>query len=204
MRVVIVMPTGVMVHAKFAMSLAAMVGCINDIEIGLANPRSSIIATSRNLGVREALKLNPDYIMFIDSDMSFPKDSLYRLLAADKDIIGCNYLTRNPPHKSLARAKTSQVSGIAEVDRLPTGMLLIKASVFNALKQPWFAHPIQENGDIGGEDYYFSDKAIEAGYKLFIDVPLSLQIVHWGEVGFAWATNEEGFVTVNDTIPPAD
>lgn len=200
MRIAIVIPTGVMVHAKFALALAAMVGSIEGVDIAFVNPRSSLIASCRNIGVSEALKFEPDWILFVDADMSFPKDALARLLASDKDIIGCNYVQRQEPHMSLAWAKDGKqaVSGVVEVERLPTGFLLVRASVFSKVVSPWFEHPTLADGNIGGEDYNFCDKARAVGLQIFMDVPLSTQIVHWGEVGFAWSAHERGFDVIGD------
>ena len=42
--------------------------------------------------------MSADEILWVDTDMQFPEDALLRLLAHDKDIVGCNYRTRTPPY----------------------------------------------------------------------------------------------------------
>ena len=80
MRVAIIIPSGTLVHANFAIALAAMVARLDNTEIALINPKSSLVASSRNRGVKSALETTPDYILFLDSDMSFPQDTLDRLM----------------------------------------------------------------------------------------------------------------------------
>lgn len=199
MRIALVIPSMSLVHAHFAVSLAAMMVASKGVEFLLVNAKGSIAASARNRGVAKALE-NPniDSIMFLDSDMSFPPITLLRLIEADKPIVGCNYVMRGAPHHSCVRPKDNQsavVSGITEVDRLPTGIMLIQRDVFAKLKRPWFQYPVTPDGeDIGTEDYYFCDRAREAGLSIWMDTDLSLEIVHWGDIGFKWIG--DGYSTV--------
>lgn len=199
-HVTIVIPSQTMVHANFAVSLAAMVGFREGIRFTIANVKGTYHIMNRTHGAREAIKKNASHVLFIDSDMAFPQDALVRLLAADKDIIGTNYVQRAPPHRSLVVPKgntAQEVSGVVEVDRLPTGFLLIKTEVFGKIEEPWFLTPWDiEAKDIQSEDYFFCDLACKHGFAIWMDVDLSLQMVHWGETGFRWSTNEQGYETV--------
>lgn len=190
MKVGLVIPTGgSQVHVDFAKSLLELVTHSDDHFVFI-NPRSSLVPVARNRGVTEALNNEVDYLLFLDSDMSFPAETAVRLMAAGKDIIGCNYLQRNPPHRSLAfprgGGKKTHSGGVVEVDRIPTGVMLVRRKVFETLPRPWFFTPVRENGGILGEDYYFCDKAREAGFSVWMDCELSTQVVHWGEMGFRW------------------
>lgn len=46
---------------------------------------------ARNSLVKMALETNPDYLLFIDSDMLMPADALDRLISLDKDIVSALY-----------------------------------------------------------------------------------------------------------------
>src|SRR3990167_7699081 len=46
------------------------------------------ISENRNYIVAQAIKAKCDYLLFVDDDMIFPPDTLKRLLAHGKDIIG--------------------------------------------------------------------------------------------------------------------
>ena len=203
-RVCIVLPSGVMVHANFAIALASMCGTMFDVSIVIANPKGAYVHLNREHGVRLGLKYNASHILFIDTDMSFPPDTMRRLLKANKDIIGANYIRRTPPFEPLAATKdhlVTRATGLFEVRRMPTGLLLIKAEVFRRIPEPWFC--VNWIGsDIMGEDYLFCDMAREHGFEIWMDTNLSLEVVHWGEIGFRWS--ERGFDLVTglngDTI----
>ena len=68
--------------------------------------------------------------------------------------------------------------------RIPTGCLLIRMSVFDALAKPYFRYVIDEvGGEIVGEDYVFCDRAREAGFRIWCDAALSLEIGHTRPAG---------------------
>jgi len=208
MLVAIIIPSVATAPMKFAIALAAMVGS-SRVPISLINVQNAYVDLARNLGVRKALTQNADYVLFCDSDMSFPPDALHRLLAADKDIIGANYIRRAQPHTSLAKPmgnESAEVAGIVEVEQLPTGFVLIKRVVFESMPEPWFwlsmnGRSTTESLDhymngILGEDYHFCDKAREHGIRIWMDTELSLEVVHWGQMGFRWADNADRYERV--------
>jgi glycosyltransferase involved in cell wall biosynthesis len=213
MKIVLAVPSGTMVHASFAMCFGAMCKSTPK-EHGLAflNVKSSNIALSRNRAVAQAQEDGADYMLFLDSDMSFPPDALTRLMRAMQEkeaaIVGCTYVMRQPPFRNLAyglpnEAGEQTVKGVVEVARLPTGLMLIDLKIFLKLKQPYFRFPFQEEDlekgvepSLGGEDYYFCDSVVAAGGHIWMDTDLSYEITHWGEMGVQWANNEKGYVTI--------
>jgi glycosyltransferase involved in cell wall biosynthesis len=198
-RVMLILPSSVMVHMNFTLSLALMAAgtSMSGIRLGFMNPRGIYIQKNRWRSVKKSLELGCEYILFIDSDMSFPPDALVRLLKADKDIVGANYVRRSPPYDSLAKANggDQDVSGVVVVDGLPTGLLLIRSSVFDKLPQPWFDVTWNDE-DFLGEDYYFCNLAREHGFKIWMDCDLSAEVVHWGEMGFRWTGEGSGYKLV--------
>jgi hypothetical protein len=205
-KIVIAIPSGTLVHAEFALSLANMIKIVPpEIETTFVSIRSSNICLSRNRAVDMARDNNAEYMMFIDSDMSFPSDSLTRLLQIqelfDCEVSGCNYVMRQTPFRSLVHGLTATIQGVAEVAKLPTGLMLINMKVFDRLKKPYFRFPVQEEAEgvepkIGGEDYYFCDSVRNAGGHIYMDTDLSLGITHWGDVGIKWDDNERGYSMV--------
>lgn len=192
MKVAIVVPSGTMVHMEFATSLVGLARK-SECDIAISNPRTSMIELSRHIGVESALEDGADYILFLDSDMSFPDDTLNRLLAHDKDIVGCNYVQRHHPHKSMAYVTEIKDEPLVEVTKIPTGVMLIKRKVFDGMSKPYFYHPVKD-GDIVGEDYDFCERARLHGFSVWMDVLLSLEVIHWGEMGFRW--KGDGFACV--------
>jgi len=70
-----------------------------------------------------------------------------------------------------------------EVDFSGMGIILIKRKVFETIPRPWFAQPESNYEDnpmgVSGEDYYFSKKAREYGFKTYVH-PLC-SIIHIGK-----------------------
>ena len=94
--VAICIPSGDMVHADFAANLAAL--CLDPgARTGVINCKSSLVAVARNQCVAAALHINATHVLFLDSDMVFPLDTLKRLLKHEKDIVGALYSRRRPP-----------------------------------------------------------------------------------------------------------
>lgn len=189
LRIAIAIPSADMVHADFAMSLARMCVVTNGMLVNVINNKSSIVAIARNSGVQIAQDFGAHYLLFLDSDMMFPETTLLRLLTHRQDIVGATYSKRVPPYPTLGTVLPGEVaqtpSGLIEMARIPTGCLLIRMSVFEALPRPYFRFESnEETGDIIGEDYVFCDRARAAGFRIWCDPALSHEIGHIGQQVF--------------------
>jgi hypothetical protein len=185
-KVAICFPSADMVHADFALALAGLCNTTPPLETPIVNNKSSIVAAARNDGVRRARELGCDHLLFLDSDMTFPRTTLHRLLVHREPIVGATYVKRVPPFALLGSAlephPTADARGLTEMRRIPTGCLLIRMSVFDALAKPYFRYITDETGgEIVGEDYVFCDRAREAGFRIWCDAALSLEITHLGQ-----------------------
>lgn len=185
-RVAICFPSGDMVHADFALSLAGLCAEAHPIETPIVNAKSSIVAEARNRCVELAREHGADVLLFLDSDMVFPRTTLRRLLAWDRDIVGATYPRRVPPHPVLGAylpgGRAEQDGALMEMRHLPTGCLMIRMSVFDALPGPNFRFRLEpETGVIVGEDYDFCDRARAAGFSIWCDTQLSFDIGHIGQ-----------------------
>jgi hypothetical protein len=181
--VAIGVPSGDMVQADFAMSLAML--CLNPgVPVALVNSRTSLVPLGRNQCVGAAQIMKASHLLFLDSDMVFPADTLKRLLAHRKDIVGATYAMRAAPFHPLTITEEGTLahvtSGLRRVKLLPTGCLLIRVNVFDALKAPYF-NLETDGAQLRGEDYYFCEKARAAGFDLWCDGDLSLQLGHVGQ-----------------------
>lgn len=185
-KVAICFPSSDVVHADFALSLAGLCAAAPPIPVVTINPKSSIVAVARNNGVARAQDVGADAILFLDSDMVFPADVLVRLMARRKAIVGAIYTKRLPPYEILGNtlvpdAKADE-AGLVEMQRLPTGCLLIAMKVFDYLKRPYFRFGVnEENGAILGEDYAFCDMVRAAGFHIWADLNVSRDIGHLGQ-----------------------
>ena len=126
--------------------------------------------------------------MFIDTDMVFDDDALLRLLAFDRDIISGLCVVSGPPFNPVAKRLNEEgtyavVDGLADgrfysdLDGVGAAFLLVKTDVFRKVEAPWFAMP-PYGKEVLGEDFYFCQKAKEAGFEICCDA--SLIIGHIG------------------------
>jgi hypothetical protein len=185
-RVAVCFPSGDMVHADFALALAALCHEARNITLTIINNKSSIVAIARNNGVAMAQQCQADYLLCLDSDMVFPRGILHRLLAHRQDVVGAVYTKRVPPYCLLGTALAPQPpdapSGLIEMTRIPTGCLLIKMTAFDRLSRPYFRFDADETtGDVIGEDYVFCDRIRQTGVRLWSDIALSMEIGHIGQ-----------------------
>lgn len=186
-KVIIGLPCTEMMKAKTAHAI----GCLairNPQIIDFLMMQSCDISASRTWLVREAMAKGATHLLFIDSDMLFPTDTLDRLLAHDKDIIGVEYNKRKFPLQTV----TAYLPGVEKSETEPfkvgvagTGIMLIKLALFNdpKLNKNWFSFGRNAKGEnVIGEDGWFCNTARDAGYDVWIDP--SIKVLHLGEYGY--------------------
>jgi hypothetical protein len=182
--VVIATPTRDSVTAGFAGDLIKL--CRRHPDARWMAPLGIYIADLRNKAVKAAQAAGASHLLFLDSDMRFPEDTLERLLAHDAPIVAANYIQRTMHEWCVARIDGVPVqsqgrTGLEAVDSTGTGVMLIEMSVFRDLPQPWFDTPF--NGQtFTGEDVYFCESATSIGYTVEIDHDLSQDVRHQGSV----------------------
>jgi len=144
------------------------------IIAGVLNHKTCVVHKGRNEIVLKALKVpSVTHLLMIDSDMTFPHDTLQRLLDHDQSVIGVQSSTRTFPQKSTAIKEGSNWL-------LGCGVILIDLEVFKKVEFPWF-NSTYDGDKCLGEDYFFCRKAIESGFSVECDLNLSEQIGHIGQ-----------------------
>ena len=196
-KVAIGVPSSDMLYADFAFSLQSAI--ITALSQGLKitaifNKKGSMINQARCALVEDARKSGATHLLFIDSDHVVPNNLLVKLVEADKDIIGIHCVTKRTPIRSncedmKGNRLTKPGTGIEEVTRLGTGIMLIGLNVFDKLKQPIFEFKFDRGGFRGtphwvGEDYNFCEAARHKGFKIFVDHDLSKECYHIGPTMF--------------------
>lgn len=159
---------------------------IHGISVDVICEDNAGVSEARNKLVEAALQRNADYILFIDSDMGFPDDSLYRLIQHDKDIVGATARKRRPPYELLGIWKEEEIDGLHEALMLGTGFLLIKSSVFSKIERPWFYESYNENVRTSEDVNFIEDARLSAGLKVYVDLNLSKEIIHIGDIDVAY------------------
>ena len=193
MKICIVVPTHDTWKAHFGFSLAYMMTYFVaqppsiPSEITLDVAWSSILPSSRQDCVNMALAKKPTHVLWCDSDMKFPHDSLHCLLKHDLPIVAANYITRRAPNKPVAQDEHGSLitsrhkTGIQEVRRVGLGLCLMKLEVLKAIEPPHFMFGYTAKKQWLGEDVFFFSRAKEHGYTPVIDHDLSNRVSHIGD-----------------------
>ena len=118
-----------------------------------------------------------DYLFSVDSDISFPKDTLKKLLAHNVDMVSGLYIQRKPGQHILEIYEANNQGGVsnipyAAIRNIPFveiagcgfGCVLVKSEVIRAIGYPQFVYKSAiDHKDTISEDVYFCRKARELG-----------------------------------------
>lgn len=185
MKTLIAVPCMDNVAFQFCQSLALLQ---KEGECSLAMKAGSLIYAARNDLATMAIQMDADYVLWLDSDMTFAPDTLVRMMKTikenDIDILTGLYFRRVPPYSPVLFDKLDidGVScdwsefkdipeGLFEVGGCGFGCVLMKTEVFYDVQSRFstmFA-PIGNNG----EDVAFCWRARECGYKIWCDPSVS-------------------------------
>lgn len=196
-KILIAVPCMDQVAAQFAQALAMLEKqgkCLVSFVIG------SLIYNSRNDLAKQALKLECDFILWLDSDMVFPPETLTYLLKemeeTGADFISGLYFRRCAPYSPVAfetleidgeKANWSdykgELTGLHEVAGVGFGCVLMKTEMLLEMAAEYgdFFGPIAKVG----EDLAFCWRARQLGYKIMLDCNLKL-----GHVGHTVFTQQ--------------
>jgi len=144
------------------------------------------IAMIRNEIVKIALRKECTHLLFMDTDQVYAEDTIYRLLAHNKDIVGAKVHIRYPPFIPTIFRFDEEVGKqyvvdeeewtkrqLLDVDATGTGCLLIKTDVFRNIEFPWFEFSVDKYGETIGEDINFCRKVKNFGYKIYVDTSIN-------------------------------
>ena len=177
-------PTRDSVHAGFAFDLFNLTNSLDELaQVVFLVSQGTLLCNQRTDLVKQALKFNSTHVLFIDSDMRFPINTLESLRLRHVDIVGANCIQRGTT-KPTAQNKYGFLSskgntGLEEIDKIGFGVTLINTKVFLKIPEPWFATPYDGEKFVG-EDIFFCHKAQENGFKIYVDHDLSQHIKHTG------------------------
>ena len=199
LKVGICVPSTGTVRVEFMRSLVAMTSHFMQTKVKghagnryvLCTAQGSMLVQSRHNLVRTALRNDCSHILFLDSDMQFPKTLLNDLLAAKKEIVAGNCTTRSMPPEPVAhdlageRLYSNGRTGLQQVQQTGLAVCLIEAQVFQKLQPPFFSMEwIVDYQAYCGEDIYFTQLALGAGFKCWIDHSVSRDIKHIGTMAY--------------------
>lgn len=191
-KIVICVPTNGMVHAMFSFHLIAAIRYTESqgFEVALEMSDGTVLSNQRQMLLNNAFdEHDADYIMWLDSDMIFPKDVIVRLINHSKQVVCATYSKRVKPFHPTAFLSLSPnvipvdttEHGLVTVNYTGLGCLLSEASVIDKIPSPHF--PLKWDAPTStwhGEDMGFCDLLTNDGIEIFCDLDLSREIGHLG------------------------
>ena len=207
-RICVAMPTHDHCHAVFMYSVAQLSAYTvanmppAPAEFGLTMVKGTYVHNARQQLLEMALKRNVTHILWLDTDMKFPKDSCMRLLAHNVPVVGINYCHRGLPYEFVAIKKVGlelgqaseklqtkrDSTGLEECEALGFGMVLMRTDILSCLpsldEKPWFGFDFIGGRKQVGEDVRFCKFLTDAGHKLYVDHDLSRECAHIGEAEY--------------------
>ena len=154
--------------------------CIkNNILVSFQVMKSSLVTHGRNLCVSSFMESNHTHLLFVDSDIEFQTQSVFKMIASDKDVISVPYPlkqifwekawermskgdiknVKDLKYKALysypmkvADDKNIKIKdGVTEVTHSPTGCMLIKREVIEKMIKAYPNTEIIQKTVINGE-----------------------------------------------------
>ena len=175
----------------------------------LLNPRFapgfSLVEYARNWLVAEFLSIkDATHLLWIDADLFFQPDAVYKLFERKLDVVCGVYTTKSDepgkciyPYTALGPVE----GGLQEAERAPGGfMLMARAAVERVCQDcewmeiehqgekrnsPRFFDLVMRDGKLYGEDYIACARMRAAGFKIYVETDISFK--HWGRK--AWPSN---------------
>lgn len=155
---------------------------------------------ARNELAQLALDEGASHLWFMDDDHAFPPSMLKKLLAHKEALVTPLCLTRVFPFSPVQYTKQvgdlqylpiplseSGANGLVEIEAGGCAGMLIRRDVLEAIEPPWFEYTDRS------EDIVFCEKARAAGFKLHVDLGVTLghittAVVHPAVRGGVWIT----------------
>ncbi len=176
-------------------------------EIEIFSTSSSDLPQNRTRLLQRAIAWQARYLLWLDSDHVFPRDSLLRLLAHGLPVVGCNQPRRSDPTGPVAvrinaagekehvwtTAELARQGAVEEVYHVGLALCLIDMNILHQVKEhvdkgvgwaqwsPFDRRLVPGTTARMGEDASFFAELREAGIKVHVDHGLSWQIGHIGE-----------------------
>lgn len=200
-RVAIVWPSHEQLAADFAYDFASLCAFVASSTpdtwlLGMHSKTGTYVHEARNALMADVLAQGYDAVLWLDSDMRFPRDVLFRLLKHDVPVVGINYSKRALGEGFTAIKvidgpfceTTDESEGLEQVESLGFGCILIRPKLLKGMPNPdvtpWFQHKHLGGKKWMGEDVFFCELLKEAGIPVYVDHDLSKECKHLGMFPF--------------------
>lgn len=209
MKVVFCLPGKTWSHVFLSGWNRLLIECAQrQIEVTVSTAYSASVAEARNGVLHGDIKkpqdqlpfngeLDYDYMIWLDSDISFQADQIFKMLSHEKDIVSGYYKMQSGKfpmieefpedftktgwgfmdEEEMAKRKAMR-TGLFKVKFNGFGFFCIKKGVFESMEFPWFRHnwysfenPMMSKFQLS-EDISWCFNAIEKGYDIWCDPEL--------------------------------
>jgi len=151
----------------------------NDVLASFQVMKSSLVTQGRNLCVSSFMESKHTHLLFVDSDIDFQAQSIFKMVAADKDVISVPYplkqLMWDKAYERISKGSIKNAKdlkfkglytypmkvqdeknikikdGVIEVTHSPTGCMLIKREVIEKMIKAYPEKEIIQKTVINGE-----------------------------------------------------
>ena len=189
MKVFIAVPCMDTLSAKFAQCLVNLVNHKRDFDVEVGFHIGSLVYDSRNKLAERAINSDADYVLWLDSDMTFVPDTLDMMLDTLKtnnyEILTGMYFRRRPPFtptlfEELRILQTGTVT--KEFDEIPEEIFEVAGCGFGCvlMSRNVLWNVFCQNGNMFspingvGEDLSFCWRARRCGHKIYCDPTIAL------------------------------
>ena len=189
MKVFIAIPCMDTLSAKFAQCLVNLVNHKRDFDVEVGFHIGSLVYDSRNKLAERAINSDADYVLWLDSDMTFVPDTLDMMLDTLKtnnyEILTGMYFRRRPPFtptlfEELRILPTGTVT--KEFDDIPDAIFEVAGCGFGCvlMSRNVLWNVFCQNGNMFspingvGEDLSFCWRARRCGHKIYCDPTIAL------------------------------
>lgn len=188
--VTIGIPCVEMVHNNFVIAMLSFLS-INSRPVQLVMTQKVQVDRARNHIVS---KMKGKALLFVDSDQTFPVDSLDRLMSLRVPIAtGVVYKKVHPYMPCVYRKSTERygytpiynalIAPRYNVDMCGCGFVLIRKEVIDAVRLEHLGQPLFAFTRDHGEDIHFFEKAVALGYDIIADATIPIGHVTQVEIG---------------------
>lgn len=151
----------------------------HDVDMRFFNAHE--VNIMRNIACKHAIENNYDYIFQMDSDMTYPKESIIELLKMRKPVTTGHYRARFPPflpihYKKIGKNILDQqnrtfTQEIEQIEATGGGGVLIDVNILKKLKFPYYETKYKGH-NIKSEDIVFSEKLKKKKIPIFLNTKI--------------------------------
>lgn len=188
-KVLLGIPSGGSIKSKTMMTIISVLS-MTQHRITVMERDGALGPDNRNHICQTALENGFTHVFLVDADMSFPGDTLDRLVAHRKDLIGAAYNYRQFPRATVVKMRRADGTIYSPSFPLPaepftcfsigSGCKLVTTLALAHMPRPWFGLDFDKDGMLSvSDDARFCQQAARIGIETWCDP--TIQAGHIGE-----------------------